>query len=57
MRSATYLKERGRALARWLDWLECRTVHQKVEGSIPGQGIYLGCRFNTWLGSIPWVRI
>ena len=24
--------------------------HQKVGGSIPGQGIYLGCRFNHQLG-------
>ena len=21
----------------WLSWLECRPIHQKVEGSIPGQ--------------------
>ena len=38
------------ALARWLSWLERRTMHQVVAGSIPGQGTYLGCRFNPWLG-------
>ena len=28
------------ALAGWLSWLECHLVHQKVVGSIPGQGAF-----------------
>ena len=31
------------ALAGWLCWLEHRSIHPKVVGSIPGQGTYLGC--------------
>ena len=38
------------ALAGWLSWLECRSVHQKVAGLIPAQGTYLGCRFVPQLG-------
>ena len=34
------------ALARWFSWLEHRPIHQKVAGSIPSHGTYLGCRFN-----------
>lgn len=26
------------ALARWLNWLECHAIYQKVPGSVPGQG-------------------
>ena len=40
------------ALARWLSWLECCPIHQKVAGSIPGQGTRLGCGFNTQLAHI-----
>ena len=40
------------ALARWLSWLEHSLVHQKVADSIPGQGTYLGCGFDPWLGHI-----
>ena len=39
------IKEITSSLARWLSWLEHRPVHQKVTGSIPGQGTCLGCRF------------
>ena len=37
-------------MARWISWLECPPVHQKVAGSIPCQGTYryLGCRFDPW---------
>ena len=28
------------------------SVHKKVLSSIPSQGIYLGCRFDPWLGHI-----
>ena len=40
------------ALAGWLTWLECCPIHQKLGGSIPGQGTYLGCRFDSQLGCI-----
>ena len=40
------------ALAGWLGWLEHRPTHQKVTGSISGQGTYLGCGFDPWLGHI-----
>ena len=40
------------ALTRWLNWLECCPLHQKVECLIPGQGTYLGCEFNPWLGCV-----
>ena len=33
------------ALAGWLSWLERRPIHQKVLGSVSGQGTDLGCRF------------
>ena len=36
----------------WLSWLEHRLVNRKVAGSIPGQGICLGCRFNPQSGCI-----
>ena len=36
--------------ARWLSWLECHPVHQRVAGLIPGQGTCLGCRLHPWLG-------
>ena len=42
----------SRALAGWLYWLERRPVHQKVVGSIPGQGTYLGCKFDPWLSHV-----
>lgn len=32
------------ALPEWLSWLEYCPLHQKVVGSISGQGTYLGCR-------------
>ena len=41
------------ALARWLSWLEHHPRHQSVLSSVPGQGIYLGCRFDPQLGHIP----
>ena len=34
------------ALARWLSQLGHHPVHQKVAGSIPGQGTHVGGRFN-----------
>ena len=39
--------------AQWLSWLECHPMHQKIVGSISGQGTYLGCGFDPWLGHIP----
>ena len=33
-------------LAGWLSWLEHPPVHQKVGGSIPSQGTYLGLEFS-----------
>ena len=41
-----------RALAKWLSWLECHPIHQKVEGLIPSQGTYLGCGFDPWSGCL-----
>ena len=32
----------GLALARWLHWLDYCPVNQKIAGSIPNQGTYLG---------------
>ena len=40
-------KKKIKALVRWLNWLECCYMHQKVAGSIPGQGIYPGCGCST----------
>lgn len=40
------------ALARWLRWLEYCLIHQKVEGLILGQAIYLGCGFDPQLGQV-----
>ena len=39
-------RETNSALAGWLSGLELCLIHQKIEGSIPGQYTYLGCRFN-----------
>ena len=44
------LKTTNGALARWLSWLEHPPVHQKVAGSIPRQGTYLGGRFDPQSG-------
>ena len=42
------------ALAGWLSWLKHCPIYQKFAGSIPGpvpgQGTYLGCRFDPWSG-------
>ena len=38
------------ALARWLSQLRHHPVHQKVVGSIPGQGTCLGCGFDPCWG-------
>ena len=43
---------RRAVLARWLSWLEHHLINQNVMGSIPSQGTYLGCRFDSWLGLI-----
>ena len=40
------------ALTRWLSWLEHCPIRQKVVGSIPSQGTYLGCRFDPQLGYV-----
>ena len=40
------------ALAWWPRWLECGPVHQKVAGSIPDQGTYLGCGCDPWVGCV-----
>ena len=39
-------------LAGWLSWLVRRPIHQKVAGSIPGQGMYLGCEFDPQSGRV-----
>ena len=40
------------ALAGWLSWLERRPVHQRIAGSIPRQGTYLGCGFDLLAGHL-----
>ena len=40
------------ALAEWLSWLKHHSIQQKVAGSNPGQGPYLGCGFDPQLGHI-----
>ena len=37
---------------QWLSFLEHCPVHLKVTGSIPGQGTYLGCKFDPQSGCI-----
>ena len=39
------------AFAGWLSGLECQPVHQNIVGSIPGQGTYVGCRFDSQLAT------
>ena len=34
----------GAALAGVAQWIECQPAHQRITGSIPSQGMYLGCR-------------
>ena len=36
-------KRRKKPWLVWLSWLEHCPIHQKVGGSIPSQGTYLGC--------------
>ena len=43
-------QKRGPALAGSFSWLEHRTAHQRVVGSIPGQDTYLGCRVSPRWG-------
>ena len=38
--SSSLVYENATVLARWLSWLERRPIHQKVAGSVPGQGMY-----------------
>ena len=45
-------KLRNGAMVGWSSWLECPAIYQKkVAVSIPGHGIYLGCRFDPWSGA------
>ena len=37
-------------LAGVAQWIECRPVNQRVDGSIPSQGTCLGCRPGPELG-------
>ena len=41
------LKQIELVLIGWLSWLEHCSIHQKVVGSIPSQGTYLDCGFNS----------
>ena len=34
-----------------LGWLECHSTTKNIVSSIPGQGTYLGCRFDHGLGA------
>ena len=37
---------------QWLSWLKRHPIHQKVVGSIPGQGTFLGCGFDPQMGCV-----
>ena len=50
--SIAHKKKYCLAMARWLGWLEHHPIHQKVAGSIPGQGTYLGCGFDLRSGRV-----
>ena len=39
----TVLKNKTIALAGVVQWIECGSANQRVAGSIPSQGTYLGC--------------
>lgn len=45
---AIALKNISTCLARVAQWTEHRPMYQQVAGSIPGQGICLGCGLNLW---------
>ena len=45
-------KRKELALARWHGGWECCPIHQKVAGSISGQGTYVGCGFNPQFGHV-----
>ena len=47
-----HIQRTARALARWLSWLEHCPIHQKVVGSIFGQGTYLDYGYSPWLGCV-----
>lgn len=42
-----FLGKETSALAGVAQLGECQPVHQKVTGSIPGQGKFPGCRFDS----------
>ena len=44
--------KRAPILAGWLKCLDRQPMHQKVAGSIPTQGTYLGCGFNPRSGCV-----
>ena len=44
------VQEKSRALTGVAQLVGCHPVKWKVPGSIPGQGICLGCWFGPWLG-------
>ena len=43
------LYKKSAALAQWLSWLEHHPAHQQVASSIPAQGTYLDCKFDSCL--------
>ena len=51
-KSFAYFKNWLVALAGWLTWLEHHPEHQKVLGSIPSQGTYVGCVSDPWSGHV-----
>ena len=38
--------------AVWLRWWECHPITERLCGSIPYQGTYLGCGYSPWSGSV-----
>ena len=36
----------------WVQWIECQPVNQRVTGSIPNQGTYLGCWPGPQVGTL-----
>ena len=45
------MKKINEALARLLGWLEHNPVNRRASGSIPAQGMYLGCGFDPCRGT------
>ena len=45
-------RKKGVALTKWLSCWSLHPLHEKVDGSIPSHGIYLGCGFYPYLSHV-----